>query len=78
MRELSKHGLYFDYPTGLPPETGERALQEQAAALSAVCDDWEARQRQVMADPHLSADARREQLAALTTTEAAAVERALT
>src|SRR5258708_577693 len=78
MHTMTKYGLYFDYPSGLPPETGERALQEQAAALSAVCDDWEVRQQQVMADPHLSADARRARLAELTRTQTAAVDRALT
>ena len=76
MHTMTKFGLFFDYPAALP-ESGEAALQEQAAALSAVCDRWDTEQQQVMADPQLSADARRERLAELTRTHTAAVERTL-
>lgn len=77
MHTMTKYGLYFDYPAALPPDTGEHALHEQATALSAVCDRWEAEQQQVMGDTQLSGDARKERLAELTHTHTAAVERAL-
>ena len=76
MQIMSKFGLFSEFPGALP-EAGESALQAQAAALTAVCDRWDTQQQAILADAQLTPVAKREKLAALTTAETAAVERAL-
>jgi hypothetical protein len=77
MREITTYGLYSTFPGDLPPDTGAEALREQATALGAICERWDASRAKIVADPQLNDAARCERLDELARTESAAVERAI-
>jgi hypothetical protein len=74
---MTTYGLYFGLADGLPPEAGGEMLRDQATALSAICDRWDAARAKIVSDPQLDDPARQARLDALVRTESAAVERAL-